>query len=340
MKILFDIGHPAHVHLFKNFINYLKIKGHTIFITSRDKEITNSLLQHYQFDFINLSKPKKGIFNMLIELIKRDIGIWKLHKQHKLDFAFGTSVSIGHLSILSNVKSFNFNEDDDDVVPLYAYLSYPFCSKIINPDCLRFKKWRSKRVLYNSYHEFAYLHPNNFTPDEKILEKYGLIKKKYIIFRSVALSAHHDKGARGINERLKNKLFELLNGYDIIHSSEGKSGGKIQPWDMHHVLAFAKMIISDSQTMTIEAAVMGVPAIRINTFIGKSSVIDELEHRFKLAFGYFPEQEEEILATVKRVLEKPDLEVEWSNRRNHLLVEKIDFNQWMIDFFEKEINKK
>ena len=39
MKILIDIGHPAHVHLFKNLIGNLRKDGHEVIITARDKEI-------------------------------------------------------------------------------------------------------------------------------------------------------------------------------------------------------------------------------------------------------------------------------------------------------------
>lgn len=41
MKVLVDIGHPAHVHLFKNMIWERERKGHEILITAREKEITS-----------------------------------------------------------------------------------------------------------------------------------------------------------------------------------------------------------------------------------------------------------------------------------------------------------
>ena len=50
MNILFDIGHPAHVHLFKNAIWKLEAKGHKVAITSREKDVTTSLLDYYGFE--------------------------------------------------------------------------------------------------------------------------------------------------------------------------------------------------------------------------------------------------------------------------------------------------
>jgi hypothetical protein len=39
MKILIDIGHPAHVHFFKNAIRELEGRGHEVKVTARDKEV-------------------------------------------------------------------------------------------------------------------------------------------------------------------------------------------------------------------------------------------------------------------------------------------------------------
>ena len=48
MKILIDIGHPAHIHYFKNFI-FKSIKaGNEIKIVARDKEVTIDLLKSYR----------------------------------------------------------------------------------------------------------------------------------------------------------------------------------------------------------------------------------------------------------------------------------------------------
>lgn len=339
MKILFDLGHPAHFHLFKNFIIYLKFNGHYVDVVCRDKDVIKLLLKASGFNYFNLKINKNNIIGLATEFLKRTLFILKLQFNYHYNLALGTSVSIGILSLFSKSKNWNFNEDDDEFIQQYIMLAYPFATKIINPDCLRFTKWKDKRVLHNSYHELAYLHPNNFTPDENILQKYGLEKKKYVVLRLNSLKAHHDVGAKGISPELYDKIKDLLKDYTIIESKENAKTHQIDPWDMHHILAFAKMIISDSQTMTIESAVLGIPAVRINTFIGKSTVIDELEQKYKLAYGYFPNQINESLNTIKYLINSNEVDALWQERRKFLLSEKCDFNQWMIDFFEKEINK-
>jgi len=336
MNILIDIGHPAHVHLFRNLITHLK-KKHTVIIASRNKDITNELLTYHGLDHISLTIPGRNLMSMIKEFLIRDIKMYLLHWKYKFDIALGTSVSIGHLSMVTEIESFNFNEDDDDIVPLYSLLSYPFSTKIIIPECLRYKKWSCKRILHNSYHELAYLHPNNFTPNEKILKKYNLERGKYIIIRNSALKAHHDRGVKGLGNSTWDKIYDIIKGQSLIFSRENERSHKIDPWDMHQILAHAKLLISDSQSMTMEAAVLGVPSIRYNSLVGKISVLEELEHKYKLTCGFRPGQENEMIAKLKELLGNPDLHHEWQVKREKMLSDKVDFNQWMIDFFENEI---
>jgi predicted glycosyltransferase len=339
MRILFDIGHPAHVHLFRNFINYLKENGVEIVVVSRDKEITNLLLDHFRINYFSLSKQSKGLGNMFFELLSRDWNIFKLHWKSNFIFAFGTSVSIGHLSAFSKVKSFNFNEDDDDIVPLYAKIAYPFSTKIVVPSCLEFRKWKQKRVIHNSYHELAYLHPNNFTPDLSILKKYNLQPDTYIITRFSSLEAHHDIGIKGISKSLWVKIEEVIKGIPLISSVENRKTHDIDPWDMHHVLAFAGMVISDSQTMSAEAAVLGIPSIRINSFARQIGYLKELEFKYELTKSFLPEEEEEILAYISLLINNGFEKQLFKKNRELMLSEKVDLNKWMIDYYKEQLEK-
>jgi len=61
VKILIDIGHPAHVHFFSRFAREMLTKGHEILFTSREKDVTIDLLKYYKFQFISLGKTKRTI---------------------------------------------------------------------------------------------------------------------------------------------------------------------------------------------------------------------------------------------------------------------------------------
>tara|TARA_B110000483_G_C18191694_1_gene541217 strand:+ start:610 stop:1632 length:1023 start_codon:yes stop_codon:yes gene_type:complete len=338
MRVLFEINHPAHFHLLKNYIKHAKRNGNFITIVSRNKDVTNDLLNSENFDYISLSNAKKGLFFFFIELLIRNIKIFILHKKNSYDIAMGCSVSIAHLSLISKVKSFVFAEDDDDVTPLFGMITYPFATKIINPECIRHKKWKSKRVLIPSYHELAYLHPENFNPNAEILKKYKLKKGNYIILRLSALNAHHDIKAKGLDNQVLDEIKKITKEFKLVESMENNTSHQIEPIDMHHILAFSKMIISDSQTMSVEASVLGVPSLRFNSFAKSCSVLNELEKKYHLTYGFNYNEKEMFLNKVQTLLNNKTLKKDWDSKRNILLKDKINLNSWMIKFFENETN--
>ena len=335
-KILIDIGHPAHVHLFKNLVINNRQRYHFT-VVSRSKDVTESLLNHYRITHMNLSQVSRSISGNSLELVKRDWEIWRLHHQRHFDLALGTSVSIAHLSAVSRLKSLVFNEDDDDIVPLFANITYPFATRIVCPDCLRSDRWLNKRVIHNSYHELAYLHPNNFAPDRHVPAKYGFKPYSYVIVRNSALAAHHDHGVKGLSGEVWDRVYELIKDCPQVFSREGKASGPIKPWDMHHLLAYAKLVISDSQTMTAEAAVLGVPSVRYNSFVGRISYLEELEHRYGLTFGFRPGREKAMLKKIQKLLSASDLRPVWISRKRKMLADKIDLNEWLQRLVEDNL---
>ena len=58
MKIIIDIGHPAHVHYFHNFIKMMENNGHHFLIIAREKAIIKYLLDHYNIPFYSRGKGK------------------------------------------------------------------------------------------------------------------------------------------------------------------------------------------------------------------------------------------------------------------------------------------
>jgi len=72
--------------------------------------------------------------------------------------------------------------------------------------------------------------------------------------------------------------------------------------------------------------------VRINTFIGKSTVIEELEMKYQLAFGFLPDQEDQVIDCIKAMTENPKTDLIWHEKRDKLLSDKIDLNQFMINY--------
>jgi predicted glycosyltransferase len=189
-------------------------------------------------------------------------------------------------------------------------------------------------------------------PDTAILSELGVeANERYFIVRLVSLSAHHDKGHAGISEDTRRKIIKLLSQYGrVFITAEGSLPDDLACYKLpitydriHHALSFASMLVSDSQTMTIEAAVLGTPAIRYNTFVGLCSVIEELEKKYELTYGFLPEQENEMLGKIQDLLKDLSLKETWARKRQKMLSEKIDLAYWMEKFIEgypENLNKE
>lgn len=342
MRMLVDIGHPAHVHLFRNAMRMWMNKGHQVVVVIRDKDITARLLDLYGFTYSVASVARRGTLGLAVELLEHDWGVLKLAVQNRSQLLLGSSVSITHVARLIGARSIVFSEDDADTVPTFSLLTYPFAHAIVTPVCLT--KSNDKKYLgHNSYHELAYLHPNVFTPDPVVLSKLGVqLGESYFILRFVALQAAHDSGAAGLSHSMRRKLVQTLSEHGrVFITSEAPLTEEFEPYRMsispdeiHSALYYATIFVGDSQTMTMEAAVLGTPAIRCNTFVGRCSVIEELEHRYGLTYGFFPQDEERMFAKITDLLAERNLHGQWQQKRDHMLDEKVDLTAWMVDFVE------
>jgi predicted glycosyltransferase len=251
-------------------------------------------------------------------------------------------VEITHIGKLLNIPSICVSEDDFDVTPQFSKLAYPFATAILAPAVCKTGKWIKKTISYEGYHELAYLHPDNFIPDKNVVRKYFNPDETYFILRFSKLNAYHDTGIQGITDDFATGLIELLKSHGrIFITSEREYADKfnqfrinIDPIDMHHVMAFAKLYIGDSQTMAAEAGVLGVPFIRINDFVGRIGYLNELEGDFKLGFGFKPEQINAVYSKVSELLTQPDLRDVWKERRQRMLSSKINVEKFMTWLFE------
>src|SRR5689334_15338590 len=108
MRVLFDIGHPAHVHFFRHPIAELRHRGHDILITSRHKEIATDLLDAFGLEHSTLS-GEGGRGGLLGELLLRDYRLSKVVRNWRPDVmaAIG-GIFIAHAGAINRVKSLVF----------------------------------------------------------------------------------------------------------------------------------------------------------------------------------------------------------------------------------------
>jgi predicted glycosyltransferase len=269
------------------------------------------------------------------------------------DLLIGTDWAIVHVGRLFNIPSMVFNEDDTLATPENKVF-YPFARTLVLPDCCDKGMWEKKRVSYSGYHELAYLHPNRFTPDSDMVNEKTGGGMPYIIIRLVKLTASHDVGKKGLGLSIILKLIEKYgNDYRFFISMEDRSIPELEKYRfgfdlnlMHHFIAGAALVISDSQTMIAEAAVLGTPSVRFNDFVGKIGYLEELEHKYKLTFGIPTGKPDELIKRVDDLLTMPDLKPKWHERRKKMLEEMIDvtaFMEWFIENYpesKKKIKEK
>lgn len=343
MKLLIDIGHPAHVHLFRNLYFELMNKGTIPIVTVRDIPSAKQLLFLYNIPFIELGSKSDSIKGKLLNQVKYDLRLRKIVKENKVDLAIGTSITIAHVSKLTGVDSIVFDDDDDEVQPLMTKFGHPFADYVISPDALKGKRKKKDTLYYAGYHELAYLHPNRFTPDPEVIKEVGLSPdEKYFILRFNSFKAHHDIGVQGLSIENKRKLINMLSQYGkIFITTEREIDPEfekyritIPPHKIHSFIYYATMFLGDSQTMTSEAAVLGMPSIRSNSFVGRISYLEEEEHKYGLTYGFKPEDSERMLSKIKELLAKPDLKGEWQIKRQKMLADKIDVTAFMVWFVE------
>lgn len=349
MKVLFDVGHPAHVHYFKNLIHSLVGKNEVI-VTCRESKIVQDLLTRYEIPYRIIGLKGSSIFGKAKKQIYFANKLRDLINKENIDVAAGASGAAVHGALFTRAKSILFDDDDQCVQPLMSKFITPFADVKLSPDALSFEKL-PRAIYYPGYHELAYLHPNRFTPNLEVLHKYGLKEQdKYYILRFNAFKAHHDVNEGGMNLHQKRRLVHLLSLYgrvfitteDQIDDEFKDHKMKIAPEDMHHFLAFAELLVSDSQTMSSEAAVLGTPAFRCNTFAGRLAVLEEEEKRYGLTKAFLPRQFDWMIENINQHIQNNTLKVDWHIKRQKLLQDKIDvtsFWEWVIINFPSSISE-
>jgi len=344
MNILIQLNHPAHFHLYKNVIQNLKRDGHLVYILIKKKDVLEDLLKSADIPYINiLPKGRKsslqGLFYGLLVRIGR---IFIFTITHKIDILAGSSSEIAPVAKLLRRRSIITVEDDAAVIPQLVNFVSPFLDGYLTPVVCDNGKVDSRSTKYPSYHELAYLHPNHFTADRSVVEKYFSPDAPYFILRFAQLTAYHDVGKNGINTEVAQNLIDILLPHGKVYiSSERPLESqfeqyrlRIDPLDMLHVMAFADIYIGDSQTMAAESGVMGVPFVRFNDFVGKIGYLRELEEVYQLGYGVKTNEQERLYQVVKDLIAIPDRKELFGKRRLKMLSEKIDYAQFLTKFIE------
>ena len=346
MRLLIDILHPAHVHVFRNLARELTARGHEVRFTLREKECARALLDEYSIPYELLSTQRTGA-GLAREFAARTRRLWQevaRHRPHFLTGVMGPSIAVvGRLRRLLGGRVRTAIFYDTEMAKITNWFAYPLADYVCTPDCYQ-APVRGRHLRYPGYHELAYLHPNRFHPDANVVRAAGVDpSERYFIVRFVSYAASHDFGTEGLAAQRKIDLVRMLAARGrVLISSEGPLPEEIAPYRLvlkpsliHHLLAFATLLVGESATMASECAVLGVPAVYISP-VGRGYT-DEEETRYGLVVNFTGSRfREDWLTRVRDLVDDPTLVARARTARARLLAEKIDTTQWMIDFFERE----
>ena len=335
MRILIDIGHPAHVHLFKFFASQALANRHEVFFTCREKEFEITLLRYYQFNFKTFGRKYNTILGKAFGMIKFDIKEIIEGIRFKPDvFLSCGSIYAAHAAFILRIPHISL-EDTGNWEQVKLYL--PFTTAILTSDVFPYD-YGKKQIRYKSHHELAYLHPKYYKPKLNLeFDDAKLTKNKFVLIRFVAWNASHDKGQKGLSFDIKKELIKQLSKkFDVIISSEKKLpaefeiyGSKFKPEEIHNIISNASFVIGEGTTMAMEAAVLGTPSIYINSL--QYNNVKDMES-YGLLFSL--ENEENILSKIDAIMLRIDEEDSILEKKNKMLNDKIDLTSFLVWFVE------
>lgn len=344
MRVLVDVGHPAHVHLYARLLQTLEREGHDYLVTARAKEVTVDLLRAKGLRHEVLQgTPKRGA-RVWGEWAARSAAVYRRAKRFRPDLLMGNlNPAVAHAGFLLRRPSINFLDHEPHIMalPIGNWVTIPFTSTLVVPSAVRHDYGR-KAVVVPSYKELAYLHPAHWSPDPAIQrwlrESSG---GRFALVRFVSWTAHHDVGKGGLSNEEKVQLVdELRDSMPVWISAEGALPPSLEPYRLplppdaiHTVLHEAALFVGDSQTMATEAAVLGTPGVRSNHFVGPKDMGNfiELEERYGLLSNR--RSFEDAMKEVRRLAADRSSKSEAAAARRRLLAEKIDlsaFLAWMV----------
>jgi predicted glycosyltransferase len=343
MKIVFELNHPKHFYQFKYVMSLLKEHGHKLQIVARDKDVLLKVLHEEKIDYQVFGVHKKNVIMKLLAVIYILWSYFKILKKSQPDIIISkASLYSVLLSKFLKCKSIIF--PDSEVVFLTNKIVAPLADMVITPETFELS-YGKKHIRIPGLFENCYLHPTVFQFNDQELKELDIIKP-YVVLRFIGWTANHDVGKKGISEDKKNEIVKLLkNNYHVYISSENELSDDLKEYSLkipaskiHHVLYGAELYLGDSQTMATEAALLGTPSIRTNSFVGEHDMSNFklLESKYHILRNVALDGN---LNDVIDELTQPGKKDEWMDKRKKYFSSIGDTNMIIAGLIESVCNK-
>lgn len=289
--ILVDVVHPAHAHFYRGLVATLISSGVQAQIIARDKDVTLALLESFGFSYElpPVAKSEGSSFAAAVELVARSRAIRRLIRQSSARVVLTRNPS-GVLAAVGTSAKSVFDTDDGRHAGRHYWLSRPFAD-VVTSSHLDPENHGPRHRRYPGLKAQMILHPAHFRANIGIRKLYDIHSERLFVARFSDYTAAHDAYAKGISSDARVEALGRLGkagtlllsregqGLRLFHRGRDEQGVAVPPEDFHHLLADADLYVGDSQSVTAEAAVLGVPALHLSSFSGRLFYLNYLEKR-------------------------------------------------------------
>ena len=342
MRIIFDLGHPAHVHYFKFLIRLLEKNGNQVLIVARGKDVTHRLLKNYGIPYLSRGEGSKSLLGKFFYLFKANQLLYRYSIIFQPDlFISFASPYAAQIASYFNKPHIAFTDTEHAKLGIASFL--PFTNTIITPKTFKGNLGHN-HIKFDGFMEDAYLHPKYFKPNKNILKKLNLSdQERYVVLRLVSWDASHDIGQKGLRRDTLIKLIDEVKKHARVFISAENKVPKIfkkyqlsiNPTEIHDVLSFADLFIGEGATMASECAIMGTPSIYVNS-LSAGTLEDQEKKGILTTFS----SSNGLIKKSRDILANPKAKKEAKQKSIELFDKKIDINiffYWLISKYPKSI---
>jgi len=337
MRYVILTNTPAHVHLYKFAVRRLQADGHDVKVLARDYGCTVELAEAFDLPYTIYGSCDTNKASLVTNLPSHYLNIIKETLRYDPDLIFGMGAYAAHAGAVSRTPTVLVLDSEPTQVD--HLVSKPFADAMLTPDSFR-RVIGPNHYAFPGFKECAYLHPEIFEQDDDIRSALGIGSEPFVLLRFNAFGSHHDVSKGGFTSAQRRQLIrDLADHATVFVSDEGNECPlenlparpfNLPPERLHDALAEASLLVADTQTMVTEAALLGTPAIRSNSFVGD----DDMGNFIELARRGLVDN----LATFSNVrsraleiLQQDGIQKQYQQRRQRLFEEKVNLTDVLVE---------
>ena len=271
-SVWIDICHTPQYNFFKPLIYRLVEEKYKVYITVLARGKTPKIVQHELADLpveiFVIGRHRMTRWSAMIEanLLRLPVIIW-WRLRHKVDVGLSNGFHAAVACWLTHTPNYTFGDDPQtmDYYPKLLCSSGEHFTIYEKPADLHLAK---KVKVLPVLKEWAYLSPKYFTPNQKVLEKYGVRPKEYVFLREVTVgTVNYSAQAAGA---ILNIQHLIPKDKKVLFSLEEKDKRNLYPaeWillqepieDIHSLIYYSSALVSSGDSMAREAALLGIPS--------------------------------------------------------------------------------